>query len=96
MVPDVRLRETVVAYRATFGKDDLGRQVLTWLLDRCGMFRRIETEEQRVLHNWGIELLENMGTVQGLNYRGLVDALLKFQIPDEALDAVTRPEGEGG
>jgi hypothetical protein len=50
------------------------------------MFRRIENEEQRVLHNWGIELLENMGLTQGMNYKGVVDALLKLGIPDEAFD----------
>ena len=46
----------------------------------------IKSEEQRVLHNWGIEMLENMGMTQGPNYRMLVDAMLKFGIPDEAID----------
>jgi hypothetical protein len=48
----------------------------------------IETDEQRVLHNWGIELLENMGLTQGMNYGALVESLLKLGIPDEALDPV--------
>jgi hypothetical protein len=49
--------------------------------------KRIDTEEQRVLHNWGIEMLDNMGMTQGPNYRKLVDAVLKFGIPEEAIDA---------
>lgn len=48
--------------------------------------KRIDTEEQRVLHNWGIEMLENMGMTQGPNYRLLVDAILKLGIPEEAID----------
>jgi hypothetical protein len=51
------------------------------------MLKRIETDEQRVLHNWGIELLENMGLTQGLNYDRLVEAMQRFTIPDEAVDA---------
>ena len=51
---------------------------------------RVETEEQRVLHNWGMELLENMGLTQGMNYGALVESLLKLGIPDEALDEETR------
>lgn len=89
--PVNRTADTVQIYRSVFGKSagiqgDMGRQVLTWLIERCGMFQRIENEEQRILHNWGIELLENMGLIQGLNYRALVDAILQFGIPDEAID----------
>lgn len=65
---------------------EAGRVALIWYLERCGLMKRIETEEQRVLHNWGIELLENMGITQGINYRMLVDAILKFGIPNEAID----------
>lgn len=60
--------------------------MLVWLIERCGMMKRIDTEEQRVLHNWGIEMLENMGMTQGPNYRLLVDAILKLGIPEEAID----------
>ena len=60
--------------------------MLIWLIERCGLMKRIETEEQRVLHNWGIEMLENMGMTQGPNYRLLVDAMLKLGIPEEAVD----------
>jgi hypothetical protein len=86
-----RLPETVLTYRAALGgspglQGEAGRQVFFWLIERCGIFRRIENEEQRVLHNWGIELLENMGLTQGINYKGVVDALLKLGIPDEAFD----------
>ena len=64
----------------------MGRAVFGWLIERCGLFVRIDTEEQRILHNWGIELMENMGLTQGMNYAGIVDALLKLGIPDEAID----------
>ena len=91
---NARLKETIQVYRTVFGtapgtQGEVGRVVFGWLLERCGLFVRIETEEQRVLHNWGIELLENMGLTQGINYGGIVDALLKLGIPDEAIDPVT-------
>ena len=80
-----RLRETVLTYRAAFGTQ-AGRQVLGWLVERCGFLKPIETEEQRLLHNWGIALLENMGSLQEFNYERLVDAILSLTIPDEAID----------
>jgi hypothetical protein len=81
-----RTRETIVVYRQVFGKDEASRVALVWLLERCGLLKRIENDEQRVLHNWGIELLENMGLTQGINYRALVDAALRLGIPKEAID----------
>lgn len=87
---NVRLKETIQTYRNVFAASAHSRVVYGWLLERCGLFMHIETEEQRVLHNWGIELLENMGLTQGMNYGGIVDALLKLGIPDEALDAIER------
>jgi len=90
---NARLKETIQVYRTVFGtapgtQGEVGRVVFGWLLERCGMFMRIETEEQRVLHNWGIELLDNMGLTQGMNYKALVESILKLGIPDEALDPV--------
>jgi len=79
-------KETIVIYRQVFQRDDAGRLVLVWLIERCGLMKRVDTEEQRVLHNWGIEMLENMGMTQGPNYRALVDAMLKLGIPDEAVE----------
>ena len=84
---DSRLDVTVHAYRHTFTRDEYTRQVFLWLFERCGILRRIDTEDQRVLHNWGVELLENMGLTQGMNYNQFVELLLKFGIPDEAIDA---------
>jgi hypothetical protein len=60
------------------------------------MFKRIETDEQRVLHNWGIELLENMGLIQGLNYDRLVESMQRFTIPNEAIDPTGSEGGENG
>ena len=87
--PDTRVKETVQIYRNVFGTGH-GRIVFGWLLERTGLLMHVETEEQRVLHNWGIELLENMGLTQGMNYGGIVDALLKLGIPDEAVDGESR------
>jgi len=89
--PEGRTRDTVAIYRTVFGKapgiqGDMGRQVFAWLVERCGLFQKIETDEQRILHNWGVELLENMGLIQGMNYRSLVDAIMQFGVPDEAID----------
>jgi len=81
-----RRRETILTYRAAFERTDEGRQVLHWLLERCGLFEQIQTEEQRIMHNWGITLLDNMGMTQGFNYDRLIDALLSMTIPDEAID----------
>ena len=86
--PDSRPAITILAYRQTFNRDEYSRKVFVWLLERCGIFKRVETEEQRILHNWGIELMENMGLTQGLNYDALVELALKFGIPKDAVDTV--------
>jgi hypothetical protein len=90
---DSRLDITIAAYRQTFRRDEVSKRVYLWLLERCGIFKRIDTEEQRVLHNWGIELMENMGLTQGLNFDALVDAMLRFGIPKEAVDSDESQEG---
>jgi hypothetical protein len=90
---DSRLDITIMAYRQTFRRDDVSKKVYIWLLERCGIFKRIDTEEQRVLHNWGIELMENMGLTQGLNYDALVESALRFSIPKEAVDSTESEEG---
>jgi len=82
---ELRHRGTVLTYRAVFDRTEEGKRVLVDLLQSSGILMRIETEEQRIRHNWGIWLLENLGTVQGMNYEGLVEAILKLTIPDEAL-----------
>jgi hypothetical protein len=83
---DSRLDITILNYRQTFMANENAKRVFVWLLERCGMFKRIDTEEQRILHNWGIELMENMGLTQGLNYDQLVESLARFTIPKEAID----------
>lgn len=86
VAPEAKRTEyTVALYRQAFGTPQ-GRIVLGWLLERCGFGRRVENEEQRVLHNWGIDLLENMGLTQGPNYKALVDSLLLQGVPEEAID----------
>jgi hypothetical protein len=94
--PDSRLDITVLAYRQTFLANEYSRRVFVWLLERCGVFKRVETDEQRVLHNWGIELMENMGLAQGLNYDRLVESMLRFPIPKEALDSAEEEGVQNG
>jgi hypothetical protein len=94
--PDARLDITILAYRQTFLRDENTRKVFVWLLERCGIFKRVVTDEQRVLHNWGIELMENMGLIQGLNYDRLVESLQRFTIPQEAVDPTGSEGGKNG
>ena len=82
-----RPKATILTYRAAFERTAEGRQVLAWLVERCGLFKKIESEEQRAIHNWGVYLLENMGITQGLNYDRLIDAILSLTIPEEAIDS---------
>lgn len=56
------------------------------------MFKRVDNDEQRILHNWGIELMENMGLIQGLNYDRLVESMQRLTIPKEALDSAEGDE----
>ena len=44
---------------------------------------RIETEEQRMIHNYMVTLLENMGITQGLNFDALIDSMLALTIPEK-------------
>lgn len=81
-----RTRETITTYRHTFGQRE-NRQVFRWIVAQCGIFKPIANEEQRIMHNWGIALLENMGMTQGVNYERLCDFLLdQTTIPEEAID----------
>jgi hypothetical protein len=91
----LRTKATVMIYRLGLGVEKAdtpflhtanGREVFAWLLERTGVFRRVETEEQRTLHNFGIELLENAGMTQGPNYRRLAEELVRYPVPEEALD----------
>lgn len=72
---------TAATYRAVLTRDEQAKTVLSWLLQRAGFFQRIETEEQRLLHNWGIELLENMGMTGEEGYRRIVDAVVATPLP---------------
>lgn len=82
---ELRHKGTVLTYRAVFERSDEGKRVLADLLESTGILRRVETEEQRIQHNWGIWLLENMGAVQGINYEELAGCIMRLSIPDEAL-----------
>ena len=84
---DSRTKETVLSYRHTYGRDDISRWTFARLLESGGLFKRIDTEEQRAAHNYIVYLLENMGMTQGVNYDELANMLFSLSIPDEAVDS---------
>lgn len=72
-------------YRNVLLDNPNGRLVLNMLLRSCGLLKLVENEEQRVLHNWGVYLLYNLGLdhaeEKGLvDYTNLIDALAKIQV----------------
>ena len=70
-------------WRAPFTREENGKLVLVWLLKNSGLLQEIKTEEQRMIHNWGIALLENMGILgTEENYKRIVDALLALPLPE--------------
>ncbi len=83
---DSRTRETVLYYRKVYLDSPEGRWALARFFESCGLLRRIENDEQRVMHNQAVYLLENMGLTQGANYDRLCQLLGALTIPDEALD----------
>lgn len=89
MQPDSRTAETVRYYRHAYGKDEISRWAFARLLESGGIFKRIDTEEQKAAHNATVTLLENMGMTQGVNYDRLAGLMFSLTIPDEAID----PEG---
>lgn len=81
-----RPRETILYYRAAYEAQPAGRWAFARLLESGGLFKRIETEEQKAAHNYIVTLLENMGFTQGVNYDKLVDMLFTLSIPEEAIE----------
>jgi len=81
-----RPKPLLVAYRNTFERTAEGKLVLAHLLRSYGLFNRVENDAQRERHNMGVEMLEHLGVVQGLNYDALVDAILRLTIPEEAIE----------
>jgi hypothetical protein len=81
-----RPKTLIVAYRQVFDFSPAGKAVLAHLLGSYGLFQRIENDEQRSRHNMGVELLEHLGAVQGLNYERLIESILKLTIPAEAVE----------
>ena len=79
-------RDMILSYRQTFDYPGTGKLVLADLLANSGILKRIDSEEQRVRHNMGIELLEALGAVQGLNWERLVECILNLTVPTEAVE----------
>lgn len=82
--------KATLLYRNVFIENANGREVLNMLLRTCGLFKKIETEEQRVLHNWGVYLLYNLG-LNTLDATGMVDY---HQVID-AIAKIGNPYGKG-
>lgn len=83
---DSRPRETVLAYRKVYSDPQYGLWAFARLLESGGIFKRIETDEQRITHNVVVTMLENMGIPQGLNYDELAKLVFKLSIPPESID----------
>ena len=84
-----RPKAQVVAYRFAMGRP----AERAWLIHRLGSYgllQRIETDEQRHRHNMGIELLEDLGLLQGDNWQRLVDYMMTLPIPDEAIETESK------
>jgi len=83
---DSRTKDTILWYRAAYSKDNQTKWVFARLLESGGLFRRIDTEEQKAAHNYIVMMLENMGFTQGVNYDRLAEILFNLTIPEEAID----------
>jgi len=83
---DSRPRETILAYRKVYSDPQFGLWAFARLLESGGLFKRIDTEEQRAAHNVVVTMLENMGIPQGLNYDELARLVFNLTIPPEAVD----------
>ena len=85
-----RPKETILSYRAAYGRTQEGRWAFARLLESGGFLKRIDNEEQRATHNMMVTLIENMGMTQGVNASELYDRLavllLNLTIPDEAIE----------
>ena len=83
---DSRTKETILAYRKVYDDPQYGPWAFARLLESGGIFKRIDTEEQRITHNVIVTMLENMGIPQGLNYDELAKMVFKLTIPPESID----------
>ena len=82
----LRPRSVLITARNAFDRTPDGRALLKYLLQSYGLLSRIESDEQRIRHNVGVELLEHLGVVQGMNWDRLVDDMLRLTIPKEAIE----------
>jgi hypothetical protein len=92
ILPILRSKKAIEKWRRAFHSPD-GRWALAELLRDSGLLQVIETEPQRIAHNQAVALLENLGALQGKNYRRIVDCILAMEIPPQAVtvqEPVTR------
>lgn len=94
MLSIFRSRKAIEKYRRTFHGSD-GRWTLVELLKNSGLLQVINTESQRIAHNQAVALLENLGALQGTNYRRIIDAVMGSPIPDEAVTVPEQPQRTG-
>ncbi len=86
MRQESRTRQTILWYRGAYGENEQTRWAFARLIESGGLFKRIETDEQKAAHNYIVTLLENMGFTQGINYDKLAEAFFNLGIPEEAID----------
>jgi len=92
ILPVLRSRKAIEKWRMAFHSPD-GRWALAELMRDSGLLQTIGNEQQRIAHNQAIALLENLGGLQGKNYRRIVDCILGSEIPVQAVtiqEPVTR------
>jgi len=62
------------AFRSAFSGED-GRVALTWIMRRCMLGQKCESEKDMILYNFGVDLLEEMGVYHLVHEADIVDAL---------------------
>lgn len=90
----LRSKAAIQKYRRTFHGTD-GRWVLTELLKNSGLLQVITNDSQRIAHNEAVALLENLGAIQGHNYRRIVDTIMGSEIPAQAVTVQDTPQRAG-
>ena len=83
-------RDSVLFTRDAFQRNPDG---YVWLLDDCGLLKRIENDDQRAIHNWGVNLLENAGAGMPLNRYGVLHAILNTILAGDIPDEDRRDDG---
>jgi len=76
--------EVSTMYRIAY-ESEMGREVLGHLLDRLGMFHKIQPGDEQAIgrHNAAVEILTTLGIVAPGNMWRIVDALLSIPLENK-------------